>query len=199
MFFICPPQLFFIEWSYFHDPFTRTVRDVMGQYLLSQHHASALHHINTWYSHWRTIIINNRNMTLVSPHKSVSPKKSPALPLLTTNLQQLKKLYISTKQFSGEDKRSLVRCMNRNFPKYSETVLKKILHLGDYHLYSAIHHLNNWTMSGHPKQFKGLFLITFWVKNEMCSGMKMFSTDKSEIWRSTDDQKLLAAEVKSVM
>ena len=102
----------------------RTIRDVVGQYLVSQPQATALHHVNAWYSHWRHQIIINNSKNKAPLSSCSSPYKTKPQVALTTNLQQLKKLYISNKKFEKSDKRSMAFCLYRNFPKYSISVLK---------------------------------------------------------------------------
>ena len=141
---------------------SRSVRDVVGQHLMTQPPIVALNLVNNWFSFWRRQILSTRQNARRISFKSrqlllKSESKSMSMDYFNReNSSKLHSLYISETEFSEEDKASMLECFSRNFPKYSKQILRKILENSNYHLYRSVNNLLNWRAEGHPLIFRGI-------------------------------------------
>ena len=114
-----------------------------------------------WFSFWRRQILSTRqNMRRISFKNKQNFKKSESSDFFSReNVSKLQSLYISEEEFSEEDRRSMLECFSRNFPKYSKEILKKILESSNHHLYIAVNNLLHWRAKGHPQVLKGMYQL----------------------------------------
>ena len=144
---------------------SRSVRDVVGHYLMIQPPIVALNLVNKWFSFWRRQILSKRQTARrISFNNKQFLKKSeskskPMDYLNRENASKLYNLYISDADFSEEDRSSMLECLSRNFPKYSKEILRKILKISNYHLYLSVNNLLQWRAEGHPLIFRGRYIF----------------------------------------
>lgn len=143
---------------------SRSVRDVVGQHLMTQPPVVALNLVNNWFSFWRRQILSTRQNARRISYKSrqlllKTESKSISMDYFNReNSSKLHSLYISDTEFSEEDKSSMLECFSRNFPKYSKQILRKILENSNYHLYLSVNNLLYWRAEGHPLIFRGIYI-----------------------------------------